>query len=140
MRILVYLTLEHAFGGLVDSGENKSLQGEGMRTLHQEHGSVAVVGPSNSIETSMDNLSLITCGGVATNSLGEDVLVVVILAVAYEKRKSIISKFQMRYFGCKVLDRPRSLGGCQIIKTPDGNVFKKVSIWTYVPTTPLSQR
>lgn len=54
-------------GGLIESGANTSLQGEDMRMLHQEHGSVAAIGPSNGVETGMDNLSLITCGGVATN-------------------------------------------------------------------------
>jgi hypothetical protein len=73
--------------------------------------SVAVIGPNNGVETGMDNRSLITCGGVATNSLGEEVLVVVTSAAAFGKGKSIISKFQMEHYGCKVLDRPRSLGG-----------------------------
>jgi hypothetical protein len=45
-------------GGLVDSGANTSLQGEDMQILHQEHGSVAVIGPSNGVEASMDNLPL----------------------------------------------------------------------------------
>ena len=42
-------------GELVDGGANTSLQGEDMRMLHQEHGSVAVVGPSNGVETGMKN-------------------------------------------------------------------------------------
>ena len=75
-------------GGLIDSGANTSLQGEDMRMLHQEHGSVAVIGPSNGVETGMDNLSLITCGGVATNSFGENVLVVITSAAAFGKGKS----------------------------------------------------
>ena len=70
-------------GGLVDSGANTSLQGEDMRMLHQEHGSVAVISPSNGVEAEMNNLSLITCGGVATNPFGEEVLVVVTSAAAF---------------------------------------------------------
>ena len=61
-----------------------------MRMLHQEHGSASVVGPSNGVETGMDNLSIITCGGVATNSFGEEVLVVVTSAAISGKGKSII--------------------------------------------------
>ena len=122
MSNLHAVTIEN--GGLVDSGANTSLQGEDMRMLHQEHGAVAVISPSNGVEPGMDNLSLITCGGVATNSLGEEVLVVVTSAASYGKGKSIISKFQMEHFDCKVLDKPRFLGGRQIIKTPDGNIFK----------------
>ena len=110
--------------GLVNSGANTSLQGEDMRMLHQEHGTVAVIGPSNGVESGIDNLSLVTCGGVATNSLGEEVIVVVTSAASYRKRKSIISKFQIEHFDCKVLDKSHYLGGCQIIKTPDGNIFK----------------
>lgn len=34
-------------GELFDSGANTGLQGSDMRMLHQEHGSVAVVVPSN---------------------------------------------------------------------------------------------
>ena len=122
MSNLHAVTGEH--GGLVDSEANTSLQGEDMRMIHQEHGAVAVIGPSNGIEPGMNNLSLITCGGVATNSLGEEVLVIVTSAASYGRGKSIISKFQMEHFGCKVLDKPRILGGYQIVKTPDGNVFK----------------
>ena len=88
-------------GGLVDSGANTSLQGEDMRMLHQEHGSVAVIGPSNGVEAGMDNLSLITCGGVATNSFGEEVLVVVTSAAAFGKGKSIISKFKWNIMDAK---------------------------------------
>lgn len=56
--------------------------------------------------------------------IGENVLVVITSAAAFGKGKSIISKFQLEHYGCKVLDRPRSLGGRQIIKTTDGNIFK----------------
>jgi hypothetical protein len=112
------------YGGLIDSGANTSLQGADMRMLHQEVGSVAVVGPSNGVEAGMDNLSLVTCGAVATSSLGEQVLVIVTSAAAYGKGKSIISKFQMEHFGCTVLDKPRSLGGKQLLQTPDGHQFK----------------
>ena len=122
MSNLHAVTNEH--GGLVDSGANTSLQGEDMRMLHREHGAVAVIGPSNGIEPGMDNLSLIICGGVATNSLRDEVLVVVTSAASYGRGKSIISKFQMEHFGCNVLDKARFLGGRQVIKTPDGNIFK----------------
>ena len=73
-------------GGLVDSGANTSLQGEDMRMLHQEHGPVAVIGPSNGVEIGMDNLILIDCGRVATNLFGEEMLVVVTLAAACGKK------------------------------------------------------
>lgn len=61
-------------GGLIDSGANTSLQGANMCMLHQEHGSVAVVGPSDGgVKSGMDNLALATCGGVAQNSFGKEV-------------------------------------------------------------------
>jgi hypothetical protein len=62
---------------LVDNGANTSLQGSDMRMLYQEHGSLAVFGVSNEVEKDMENLPIVTCVGVATNSLGEEVLVVV---------------------------------------------------------------
>ena len=71
---VVYISNLHAItsdsGGLVDGGANTSLQGEDMRMLHQEHTSVTVVDPSNGIKIGMGNLSIITCGGVATYSFG----------------------------------------------------------------------
>ena len=111
-------------GGLIDSGANTSLQGANMCMLHQEHGSVAVVGPSDhgGVKSGMDNLALATCGGVAQNSFGKEVLVVVTSAASYGKGKSIISKFQMEHYGCEVLDKARVIGGCQSIRTPDGAV------------------
>ena len=51
-------------------------------------------------------------------------LVVVTSAAAYGKEKTIVSKFQMEHFGCKVYDKPRCLGVRQVIQTLDGNVFK----------------
>ena len=132
MSCVVHMSNLHAVtnnnGGLVDGGANTSLQAEDTRMLHQEHGSVAVavavVSPSNGVETGMDNLSIITCGGVATNSFGEEVLVVIISAAVFGKGKTIISKFQMEHYGCKVYDKPRCLGGRQVIQTSDGNIFK----------------
>ena len=116
--------LTTSFGGLVDSGANTSLQGGDMRILHQEQGSVAIVGPSDGVENGMNDLSLVTCGGVAKTSLGEEVLVVITSAAAYGKGKSIISKFQLEQYGCTVNDRARVLGGHQIITTPEGDIFK----------------
>ena len=97
-------SLTPSFGGLVDSGANTSLQGVDMRILHQEQGSVAIVGPSDGVENGMNDLSLVTCGGVAKTSLGEEVLVVITSAAAYGKGKSIISKFQLEQYGCSVKD------------------------------------
>ena len=72
----------------------------------------------------MNDLSLVTCGGVAKTSLGEEVHVVITSAAAYGKGKSIISKFQLEQYGCSVNDKARILGGQQIIKTPEGDIFK----------------
>jgi len=57
--------LTKSYGGLLDSGANTSLQGGDMRMLHQEQCSVAIVGPSDGVENGMNDLSLVTCGGVA---------------------------------------------------------------------------
>ena len=49
------------------------------------------MGPSDGVENGMNDLPLVTCGGVAKTSLGEEVLVVITSAAAYGKGKSIIS-------------------------------------------------
>jgi len=116
--------LTNSYGGLLDSGANTSLQGGDMRMLHQEQGSVAIVGPSDGVESGMNDLSLVTCGGVAKTSLGEEILIVITSAAAYGKGKSIISKFQLEQYGCTVNDKTRVLGGKQLIRTPEGDVFK----------------
>jgi len=77
--------LTNSYGGLLDSGANTSLQGGDMRVLYQEQGSVAIVGASNGVENGMNDLSLVTCGGVAKTSLGEEVLIVITSAAAYGK-------------------------------------------------------
>ena len=124
VRISNMNAVTNQFGGLIDSGANTSLQGSDMRMMHQEHGSVAIVGPSDGVEHGMSDLSLVTCGGVATTSLGEEVLVVVTSAASFGKGKSIISKFQLEEYGCTVNDKARVLGGRQSIRTPEGDVFK----------------
>jgi len=106
----------HDNGALIDSGANTSLQGADMGMLHQEHVSLAIVGPSDGVEYGMNDLCLVTCGRVATTSLGEEVLVIVISAAAYCKGKSISSKFQLEHNGCIVSDRARVLGGIQNFK------------------------
>lgn len=111
-------------GALVDGGANTSLQGSDMRMLLQEHGSLAVIGVANEVEKDMDNLPIVTCGGVATNSFGDEVLIVVTSAASYGKGKSVLSRFQLEHYGCKVHDRPKALGGRQVIQSPDGHVFK----------------
>ena len=45
-------------GALLDSGANTGLQGSDMRMLHQEHGSVSVIGPSGQ-DDRMDDLPLL---------------------------------------------------------------------------------
>lgn len=116
--------VDNTAGALVDSGANTGLQGADMRMLYQEYGSLAVIGVSNSVEKDMDDLPIVTCGGVAKNSFGEDVLVIMTSAAAYGKGKSVLSRFQLEHYGCKVYDRPRALGGRQVIQSPDGHGFK----------------
>ena len=89
-----------AVGALVDSGANTGLQGADMRMLYQEHGLLAVIGVANEVEKNMDDLPIATCGGVAKNSYGEEVLVVMTSAAAYGKGKSVLSRFQLEHYGC----------------------------------------
>ena len=110
-------------GALLDSGANIGLQGSNMRMSHQEHGSVSVIG-TGGLDSRMDNLPLVTCGGVATNSFNEQVLVVMISAASYGRGESILSRFQLEHYGCKLYDRPRVLGGRQVLTTPDDNKLK----------------
>ena len=94
-------TIDSTVGALVDSGANIGLQGADMRMLHQEHASVAVVGPSDGIEPNMENLPIVSCGGVATNSRNEQVLVIMTSAASFGRGKSILSRVQIDLMGAK---------------------------------------
>jgi len=63
-------------------------------------------------------------GGKQKNFVGEDSLVIMTSAGSYGKGNSILSRFQLKHYGCKAYDRPRALGGRQLIQAPDGHVFK----------------
>ena len=108
---------------LIDSGANTALQGADMRIIHQEHGVVSVVGPSGS-EDGMTDLALVTCGGVDTTLSNEKVLVILTSAASYGKGKSILSRFQLEHYRCKVFDCPRASGCRQILTILDGYAFK----------------
>ena len=79
-------------GALIDGGTNTGLQGSDMRMIYQEQGTVSVIGPSGS-DINMEDLALVTCGGVAITSTNEKVLVIVTSAASYGKGKSILSRF-----------------------------------------------
>lgn len=40
------------------------------------------------------------------------------------EKESLFSCDLLEHYGCKVYDRPRALGGLQVIQSPDGHVFK----------------
>ena len=58
-------------------------------------------------------------------------------AASYGRGNSILSRFQLEHYGCKLHDRPHVLGGQQVLTTPDGSVFK-LKFWSGLMYLPLT--
>lgn len=106
-------------GTLVDRGANGGIVGQDMRVIEKETRTVNVQGIDNH---QINNIPLVTAGGVVQMQKGEAIAVV--HQYAYTgKGKSIHSSGQLEWFKQKVDDRSRKVGGQQAITTVDGYIM-----------------
>ena len=101
---------------LVDRGANGGIAGNDVRVIEKLHRHVDVQGIDNH---KMDNIPIVTAGGVTKTQRGEVILI--LNQYAYVgKGTSIHSSPQIEAYNNKVDDRAIKVGGKQVIETVDG--------------------
>ena len=101
---------------LVDRGANGGIAGSDVRIIEKLHRNVDVQGIDNH---KMENIPIVTAGGVTKTQRGEVILI--LNQYAYIGKGTLIhSSPQIEAYNNKVDDRAIKVGGKQVIETIDG--------------------
>jgi hypothetical protein len=107
-------------GSLIDGGANGGMSGSDVRIINQTTNFADVTGIA---DKSVPNLPICTVAGLIETHKGY-IIGIFNQYAHHGQGKTVHSMNQMRHFGLKIDDTPRSLGhGKQCIQTPDGYII-----------------